>query len=333
MKRIELSKPTTPDALKLVEVDPPEPAAHEVLVRIRASSLNFHDYLVATGVLEAEARRVPMSDGVGEVVEVGSGVTEFAVGDRVLGTFFPDWSDGRPTAANTARMRGDQVDGFASEYVALPVSNFTHVPESLSDQEAATLPCAGLTAWRALIVEGGIKPGDSVLVEGTGGVSIFALQLARAAGATVIAITSNAEKAARLGELGAAHVVNYVETPDWGKSVRDLTGGHGVDHVVEVVGGDLRQVMHARKVGGKIYMVGALSRMPVQFPAGTLINGNANIIGLTVGSRKHQTDMVRAIEATGLKPVIDSVFSFAEIARAFEHQKAKAHFGKICLTW
>jgi len=333
MKRIELSKPATLSSLRLVEADPPRPAAHEILVRIRASSLNFHDYLVATGVLETEAGRVPMSDGAGDVIEVGSEVTEFRMGDRVVGTFFPDWADGPPTATNTARMRGDQVDGFASEYVALPARHFTRAPSDLSDQEAATLPCAGLTAWRALIVEGGIKPGDTVLVEGTGGVSIFALQLAKAAGARVIAITSNAEKAARLGALGASHVVNYLETPDWGKSVRDLTGGLGVDHVVEVVGGDLRQIMQARKVGGKIYMVGALSRMPIQFPAGNLINGNAGIIGLTVGSHRHQTDMIRAIEATGLKPVIDSIFPFEEIGRAFELQKGKGHFGKICLSW
>jgi NADPH:quinone reductase-like Zn-dependent oxidoreductase len=190
MKRIELSAPATIDGLRLTEVDPPKPAPHELVVKISASSLNFHDYLVAVGILPAAEGRVPMSDGVGEVVERGSEVTEFATGDRVMGTFFPDWLDGPPTAAKISRMRGDQVDGFASEYVALPANAFTKVPAGLTDEEAATLPCAGLTAWRALMVEGRIKPGDTVLIEGSGGVSIFALQFAKIAGATVIAISS-----------------------------------------------------------------------------------------------------------------------------------------------
>jgi NADPH:quinone reductase-like Zn-dependent oxidoreductase len=333
MKRVELSSPATIDSLRLVEIDPPKPAAGELLVRVRTSSLNFHDYLVAVGILPAAEGRVPMSDGIGEVVEAGSDVTEFKSGDRVMGTFFPDWLDGPATALNTARMRGDQVDGFASEYVTLPAHAFTKVPAGLSDEEAATLPCAGLTAWRALMVEGGIKPGDTVLIEGSGGVSIFALQFAKMAGATVIATSSTEEKLARLKSLGASHVVNYAETPEWGKKVREITDGKGVDHVVEVVGGDLTQVMQARRVGGNIYMIGALSRKPVQFMAGAIINGNSSIVGLTVGSRKHQQDMVRAIEANGLKPVVDKVFPFTEIRQAFRHQEARAHFGKICLAW
>lgn len=333
MKRIVLSSPSTIAGLKLVNVDPPKPAANEVLVRVRASSLNFHDYLVATGVLPADAGRIPMSDGVGEVVEVGSGVSDLAKGDRVMGTFFPDWLDGPPSAAKTKNMRGDQVDGFASEYVTLPAISFTKAPAGLSDEEAATLPCAGLTAWRALVVEGGIKPGDTVLVEGTGGVSIFALQFAKMVGARVIAISSSTEKISRLKALGAEHVINYIDEPEWGKHVRDITNGMGVDHVVEVVGGDLTQVMQARRVGGKIYMIGALSRKPIQFLPGMVINGNAHIIGLTVGSRKHQQDMVRAVEDNGLKPVIDRTFALDDIQEAFKHQEAKAHFGKICLAW
>jgi NADPH:quinone reductase-like Zn-dependent oxidoreductase len=333
MKRIELSAPATLGGLRLVEIDPPRPAANELLVKIHASSLNFHDYLVATGVLPTAAGRVPLSDGVGEVIEAGSEVSEFVVGDRVLGTFFPDWIDGPPTAAKIARMRGDQVDGFASEYVALPPEAFTRVPAGLSDREAATLPCAGLTAWRALVVDGGLRPGETVLIEGTGGVSIFALQFAKIVGATVIAISSSEKKIARLRELGASHVINYTETPDWGNAVRAFTGGRGVDHVVEVVGGDLGQVTRALRVGGKIYMVGALSRKPIQFAAGALINGNAGVIGLTVGSRQHQDDMIRAIEASGLRPIVDRLFPFADIQQAFRHQEAKSHFGKICLAW
>jgi len=333
MKRIELSSPATIDGLRLTEVAPATPAPHEVLVKISASSLNFHDYLVAVGILPAAAGRVPMSDGAGEVVEVGSEVTEFAAGDRVMGTFFPDWLDGPATAAKTTRMRGDQVDGFASEYVALPAQAFTKIPAGMTHEEAATLPCAGLTAWRALMVEGKVKPGDTVLIEGSGGVSIFALQFAKMAGANVIAISSREDKLARLRDLGANHVVNYVEVPEWGKRVRELSGGNGVDHVVEVVGGDLTQVMRARRVGGNVYMIGALSRKPVEFMAGAIINGNSSIIGLTVGSRQHQQDMVRAIEANGLKPAVDRIFPFEEIGQAFRYQEARAHFGKICLSW
>ncbi|WP_156681245.1 zinc-dependent alcohol dehydrogenase family protein [Sphingomonas profundi] len=331
MKRYELAAPATLETLAFVERDPPRPASGEVLVRVRATSLNFHDYLVVTGILPAAPGRVPMSDGAGEVVEVGADVTAFRVGDRVIGTFFPDWPDGRPSAAHASRMRGDQVDGFASEYVALPERDFTAAPAGLSDAEAATLPCAALTAWRALVVEGGIRPGDRVLVQGSGGVSIFAVQFAKLAGATVIATTSSEAKAERLKAIGADHVLNYNETPKWGAAARRISDG-GVDHVVEVVGGDLAQSLTALRVGGRLSLVGALSRQPIQFAAMYAIGANARITGLTVGSRQHQRDMVRAIEVAGLKPVIDSRFPLADLAGAFRHQAAQAHFGKICVT-
>lgn len=332
MKRIEIGSPATLETLRLVERDPPRPRRGEVLVRVRASSLNFHDYLVAKGVLPTIAGRVPMSDGVGEVIETGEDASTFRVGDRLLGTFFTDWIDGAPSEATTARMRGDHVDGFASEYVALPETDFTAAPAGLSDAEAATLPCAALTAWRALMVEGGVKPGDYVLVEGSGGVSIFAVQLAKLAGAKVIATTSSEAKAARLKALGADHVINYVEVPKWGKAARELSGGKGVDHLVEVVGGDLAQALQACRVDGRLCLVGALSRQPIQFPALLAIRGNLRITGVTVGSRKHQQDMIRAIEAGGLKPVVDRVFPLANLRDAFLHQEAQAHFGKICIS-
>lgn len=331
MNRIEIAAAPSLDALVPVERDTPRPGPGEVLVQVRASSLNFHDYLVVTGVLPTLVGRVPMSDGAGEVVECGEGVTGFKPGDRVIGTFFPDWHDGRPDAARTARMRGDQVDGFASDYVALPEGHFTRAPEGLTDAEAAALPCAGLTAWRALVVEGGIKPGDSVLVEGSGGVSVFAIQFAKAAGAQVIATTSSVAKAERLRAIGADHVIDYGETPQWGAAVRDLTDGRGVDHVVEVVGGDLSQSMQAARVDGAIYLIGALSRRPVQFPTALAIYGNRHVIGVTVGSRQHQQDMVRAVAASGMKPVIDRSFALAELGDAFRHQEAKAHLGKIVI--
>ena len=333
MKRAELASPSTIDSLRIVDRERPRPGRGEVLMRVRASSLNFHDYLVATGMLKAAEGRVPMSDGAGEVVELGEGVSRFAVGDRVMGTYYGGWIDGPPTPAKVALARGDQIDGFAAEYVAVGEQTLTPVPQSLSDVEAATLPCAGVTAWRALFDNGQIKPGDSVLVEGTGGVSIFALQFARMAGASVIALTSTAEKAARLKELGAAHVVSYVEQPQWGTVVRELTGGRGVDVVIEVVGGDLSPTIAALRLGGRAVLIGALSRKPINYSSLAAILGNASVSALTVGSREHQEDMVRAIDANGLKPVVDRIFPLEEIREAFRFQEEKRHFGKIALAW
>ena len=332
MRRITLNSPSRLDNLQLVECEIPQPRAHEVLVRVHATSLNFHDYLVVSGVRPAPAGRVPMSDAVGTIVAVGSDVTDFSAGDRVISTYFADWVDGPPNNDNVMRMRGDHFDGFASEYVAMPAFCFTKAPSNLSDLEAATLPCAGLTAWRALFIEGRAKPGDCILIEGTGGVSIFALQFARMAGATVIALTSSDEKAERLRAMGAAYVVNYRSTPEWGLAVRDLTGG-GVDHLLEVVGGDLTQSVRACRTGGMIHLIGALSQKPVQFRAVTAITSNLRIGGLTVGSRRDQMDMVKAIEANGLKPPVDRVFSFTDLQAAFEHQASGSHFGKICASW
>jgi NADPH:quinone reductase-like Zn-dependent oxidoreductase len=331
VKRVEIGSPATLDSLRRVERDPPRPRHGEVLVRIRASSLNFHDYLVATGVLPAVEGRVPLSDGAGEVVEVGEEVRRFKVGDRVVGTFFPDWSDGPPTARATARMRGDHVDGFASEFVALAESDFTPAPQGLSFEEAATLPCAGLTAWRALVVEGGIRPGDRVLVQGSGGVASFAIQFAKLAGATVIGLTSSDAKAARMRGLGADHIINYVEQPNWGSRVCEYSDG-GVEHVVEVVGGDLSQSLQALRTGGCMHLVGALSRKPIQFASLLAIKANVRIAALTVGSRAQQEDMVRAVESSGLKPAMDRVFPMSELRGAFDRLAAHAHIGKICIA-
>lgn len=332
MKKIVVSAPSSIDSLRLMEAPQPEAGPGEVLVRVRASSLNFHDYLVVSGVMPAEAGRVPLSDGSGEVVAVGAGVTGLQVGDHVVGTYFTDWLDGPPVAERVRRMRGEQVNGFASEFVVGPASDFVKVPAGLTHEEAATLPCAGLTAWRALMVEGGVKPGDTVLVQGTGGVSMFALQFARMAGAEVIALTSSREKVERLLSLGARVVVNYRDEPQWGARVKALTDGQGVDHAVEVVGGDLVQTLRACRVGGQITLVGALSRQPIQFPAGLVITNNIRINGVTVGSRAHLQDMMRAIAHNGLRPVIDRVFPLAQLQQAMRHQEAKAHVGKICIA-
>lgn len=333
MKCVELSAPASIDGLRIVERDIPKPGKGEVQIRVKASSLNFHDYLVVTGVLKADEGRIPLSDGAGEVTAVGEGVTRFKVGDRVIGTYYASWVDGPATPEKVAVARGDQADGYAAEYVAVNADSVTLAPEGMSDVEAATLPCAGLTAWRALFVEGQLKPGDTVLVEGTGGVSIFALQFARMAGATVIGLSSTPEKLARLTELGAAHVVNYKEEAKWGNVVRNLTGGRGVDVALEVVGGDLSQTMAALKLGGRAALIGALSRQPISYPSFLAITGSRSVSGLTVGSRAAQEDMVRAINANGLKPVVDRTFGLDEIRESFRYQETKSYFGKIALAW
>lgn len=332
MKRFEIRAPSTLDRMKPVECDRPTPADDELLVRVAATSLNFHDYNIAIGLTPVADGRVPMSDGVGEVVAIGSDVKSFRVGDRVMGLFFPAWLDGPPTMEKVSSMGGDHVDGFASEYVSMPAHVFTKVPSHLNDVEAATLPCAGLTAWRALIVEGGLKPSDTVLVQGTGGVSLMALQLAKMAGANVIALSSSEHKLERLKQLGASHVINYRVESDWGRVVKDLTDGRGVDHVIEVVGGDLTQSIAATTCGGNIHIIGSLSRQPLQYYAKALSWINARVIGITVGSRSHQEDMVRAIESSGMKPIVDKVFPFDQLGEAFRYQASGKQFGKICVT-
>lgn len=332
MRTIQLAKPGGLDRLALTDTAARDPAPGEIRVRVRASSLNFHDYAVVTGMIPAVDGRVPMSDGAGEVEAIGEGVTEFAVGDRVVSTFFPLWSDGELQAEMREHVPGDSTDGFAREQVTAPVAAFTRAPAGYSDAEAATLTCAGLTAWRALVVNGAMKSGDVVLVQGTGGVSIFALQFAKAAGATVIATSSSDEKLERLRAMGADHLINYKTHPNWGEKARALTGGRGVDHVVEIGGsGTMPQSIAATRVGGHIALIGVLAGISGEVPTVLVMQANQRIIGLTVGARRHQEDMIRAIEANGIRPVIDSHFPLESIADAFRHQESGRHFGKICL--
>ncbi|HWA61549.1 MAG TPA: NAD(P)-dependent alcohol dehydrogenase [Caulobacteraceae bacterium] len=311
----------------------PAPKAGEILVRVRASSLNFHDFAVVGGLIPAADGRIPMSDGAGEVEAVGEGVTAFKPGDQVLSLFFPNWVAGDPALDRLTGVPGDHADGFAAEYVAMPASAFTRLPKGWSFAEAATLPCAALTAWRALMVEARIKPGDVVLTQGTGGVSIFALQLAKAAGATVISTSSSAEKLERLKALGADHLINYKETPAWGQAAAELTGGRGVDVVVEIGGaGTLPQSVQAARIGGHVSLIGVLAGFAGDVPTALIMSKNVAVKGITVGSRQDQVDMIAAIEATGIRPVIDSTFPLDQIAAAFGHQVSQKHFGKICLS-
>jgi NADPH:quinone reductase-like Zn-dependent oxidoreductase len=332
MRTIKLQKPGGLDRLQVADSERVAPGHGEIVVRIGASSLNFHDYAVVTGMIPTPDGRIPMSDGAGEVVEVGEGVREFAVGDKVVSTFFPHWMDGEPALEFMLDVPGDGADGFAREYVTAPATSFTRAPQGYSDAEAATLTCAGLTAWRALVVNGQVKAGDTVLVQGTGGVSIFALQFAKAAGARVIATSSSDEKLERLRSMGADHLINYKSQENWGEVARGLTGGRGVDHVVEIGGsGTMPQSIAATRIGGHIALIGVLAGIAGNVPTMYVMQGNQRIIGLTVGARRHQQDMVRAIEANGIRPIIDKHFPLEQIADAFRHQESGKHFGKIVL--
>jgi len=335
MKGIRLKAPGGLDHLTVVdlpEAAPPGPG--EIMVRTHASSLNYHDYRVMATPGAVADGRIPMSDGAGVVEVVGEGVTEFRAGDHVVSCFFPGWIAGEPFLPDFATVPGDGVDGYARERVTCAAHCFTHAPRGWSHAEAATITTAGLTAWRALIVNGPLKAGDTVLVLGTGGVSIAALQLARAMGATVIATSSSDEKRERLEAMGAAHTLNYRLTPDWGARVRDWTGGRGVDHVVEVGGpGTLPQSIEAVRVGGHISLIGVLTGRSGEVPTGVLMRKQARLHGLIVGNRTQQQDYVRALEMTGIRPVIDSSFPLEKIADAFRHEESGRHFGKICLEW
>lgn len=331
MKAIRTQHPANLDTLVFGDIaDAPDPGPGEIKVRVRASSLNYHDYAVVTGMIPSEAGRIPMSDGAGEVIAVGAGVNDFAVGDAVVSTFFPYWLDGTPPLTAFRQVPGDGIDGYAREIVTAPVTWFTKSPKGYSHAEAATLTCAGLTAWRALVVDGGLKPGATVLVQGSGGVSVFALQLAKAMGATVIATSSSGEKLERLKALGADHLINYKETPAWGPAVLGLTGGVGVDHVVEIGGaGTLDQSMLATRIGGHIALIGILAGFSGPVMTALLMSRQVRVQGLTVGSRQQQIEMIAGLEATGIKPVIDQSFPLAELGAAFRHQESGAHFGKI----
>lgn len=311
---------------------PKAPGAGEITVRIRASSLNYHDLGVVSGAMPPNERRIPMSDGAGEVTAVGAGVEEFKVGDHVVSTFFPDWLDGEPMQAGFGRTPGDGIDGFAREQVTLPATAFTRAPRGYSHAEAATLTTAGLTAWRALFEYGRLKSGETVLVQGTGGVSIFALQLAKLAGARVIATSSSTAKLDKLKTLGADAVINYRDDPEWEKTVRRLTDNRGVDHVIEVGGpATLAQSIVASRVGGQIAVIGVLSGRTSQLPLGQALSRQVRLQAMLVGSRRQQQDFIRAIETTGLRPVIDRHFPLEEIVAAFQYQASGKHFGKIVL--
>jgi NADPH:quinone reductase-like Zn-dependent oxidoreductase len=331
IRAMRLAKPGGLDKLKLVEIDrPTAPSRGEILVRIHASSLNYHDYAVCAGFIPTDDGRIPMADGAGVVEAVGENVTEFSVGDHVVSCFFPTWSDGAVEVGDFSTTPGDGVDGYAREYVTAPETAFTRAPRGFTHTESATITTAGLTAWRALVVNGGLKAGDTVLVLGTGGVSVYALQIASAMGATVIATSSSDAKLERVRELGAAHTINYKTNPEWGHKVLELTDGRGVDHVIEVGGaGTLPQSVIACRIGGHIALIGVLTGIAGDVPTALLMRKQQRLQGLIVGSRRQQSEFVRALESLNIRPVIDRTFGLAELADAFQYEESGAHFGKI----
>jgi NADPH:quinone reductase-like Zn-dependent oxidoreductase len=331
MKAIQTTKPSSLDTLRHVDLaEPAAPGPGEIMVRIRASSLNYHDYLVAVGVIPTPEGRIPMSDGAGEVVAVGEGVKGFAVGDLAVSTFFPNWLDGEAPDGGFSGVPGDGADGYARELVTAPATAFTHAPKGWNAAEAATLTCAGVTAWRALVGDGGLKGGDTVLVQGTGGVSIYGLQIAKAFGCTVIATSSSDEKLERLKALGADHLINYKSEPEWGAAAQTLTNGRGVDHVLEIGGsGTMPQSIAASRNGGHIALIGVLAGYAGPISTVAIMGKQLKVIGLTVGSRRHQRDLVRAIDVAGYRPVLDQHFPLENLADAFRHQETNTHFGKI----
>jgi len=333
MEAMKLRAPGGLDKLELSSIDTRPPGPGEIQVEVKASSLNFHDYVVALGLLPTDDGRIPMSDGAGIVTAVGDNVHNFAVGDKVLSHFFPHWAEGPASFAKIQGIPGDNVDGFAARTVTMPGAAFSPMPANLDFEQAATLTCAGLTAWRALMVETHLRPGDWVLVQGSGGVSLFALQFAKMMGCKVIATSSSDEKLQRLESLGADQLINYKSVPAWGDEVLALTGGQGADLVVEVGGsGTVPQSVRAVSFGGCISMIGVLTGFAGEVPTAELFQKNARISGITVGSHAHQRDMIAAVEANRLQPVIDSSYPLEQLADAFRHQESQQHFGKICVT-
>jgi NADPH:quinone reductase-like Zn-dependent oxidoreductase len=320
------------EGLAEVELPAPKPGPRQVLVKVAACSLNFRDLAIALGTyrMPTKPNLVPLSDGAGEVVEVGAGVTRVKLGDRVAGCFFQRWFGGPPAADTHVSALGGGLDGMLAQYVVLEQDGAVALPAHLSFEEGATLPCAAVTAWHALAEHARIVAGQTVLVQGTGGVSIFALQLARLMGAQVIVTSSSEEKLKRAKALGAAHGVNYKATPEWDKAVVELTAG-GVDHIVEVGGpGTLARSLRAIRVGGKITMIGVLSGAAEINPM-LIFSRRANVQGISVGSTQMFEAMNRAIAASGLKPIIDKVFAFGDAPAAYRHLQSAQHFGKVVI--
>lgn len=334
MKAFELKRAIGIDGFEFNPARPdPEATGTQVLIRVRAASLNYRDLGVARGAYGySKFPVIPLSDGAGEVVAVGPEVTQFKVGDRVAGTFFQAWLSGRVPANASQRALGGNIDGMLAEYVALPQDGVIHIPDHLSFEEASTLPCAALTAWHSLVERGNLKAGDTVAVLGTGGVSCFALQFAKLHGARVIATSSSNEKLDRAKSLGANDLINYKSTPDWDHEMLRITDNIGIDHVIEVGGaGTVEKSLNALRPGGSVYMIGSLSGAGTVNPRSITRKG-ARVHGINVGSKEMFANMNKAISFAKLHPIIDRVFSFAEAKEAFHYQSSGKQFSKVTIA-
>lgn len=315
------------------EVRPP--GAGEVLLRVRACSLNRRDVMVKKGFYPIGAKEmlVPLSDGAGEIVAVGQGVKRFKEGDRAAAIFFQNWLSGRPTGATAASALGGAVDGMLSQYVTLAAEGLVPLPKEMSFDEGASLPCAAVTAWHALFTRGHLRAGDTVLLQGTGGVSIFGLQLAFAAGAHPIITSSSDDKLARAKALGAAATINYKTSPEWSKAVLEATSGVGAHHILEVGGsGTLAQSLACVAPGGNVALIGGLSGFGGDIPAASLIGRNASVTGIFVGSRADFESMLQFMSQHAIRPVVDRRFAFEDAAAAFDYMDTGNHFGKLVIS-
>jgi NADPH:quinone reductase-like Zn-dependent oxidoreductase len=322
-------------SLRLRNDPMPEPARGQVVLRMHAAALNYRDLLVARGQHPGVRPGViPVSDGAGEVVAVGDGVYRVKVGDRVVPAFNQTWLSGPVEPDMLRGMLGGFVDGVLAQYVLLDQQGLVPLADFLTYEEAATLPCAAVTAWSSLNCGAPLRPGQTVLVQGSGGVSIFALQLAKLFGARVIATTSSPEKAERLRSLGAESVVNYVETPQWGAAVRELTGGRGVNRIIEVGGpGTLEQSLGCAAMGAQVALVGFVGGLGAMINPRLLMTGQISTFSVAVGSRADLANLLAAIEAARLRPVIDRVFDFEEAVQAYRHLDSRSHFGKVVIAF
>ncbi len=319
--------------LDLVEQPEPEPSFGQVMIRVRATSLNYRDLIVQRGEYTGQkSPLIPMSDGAGDIVAIGDGVNRVKVGDRVAATFFQNWISGRIGREVMSSDLGGAIDGMLAEYVVLDQQGVVKLPDRLSYVEGATLPCAGVTAWHALMVKGNLQAGETVLVLGTGGVSVFATQFAKSRGAKVIATSSSDEKLERMRQLGADETINYQTTPDWEKQVYDLTDRVGADCVVEVGGaGTLDKSLQAVRYGGQIHLIGVLSGFTGEINPLPILFKSITVNGIYVGNRDMFEEMNLAIASSQLKPAIDRVFPFVDAAQAYNYLKSGSHLGKVAI--
>jgi NADPH:quinone reductase-like Zn-dependent oxidoreductase len=334
MKRYELRTTKGVEGLKAADAPMASPGAGQALVRVHAVALNYRDLLVISGMYPGSLPLplVPTSDGAGEVTAVGPGVDRVKIGDRVAGTFFEGWASGRLTEPDMATARGGATQGMLAEYVLSSAGALVGIPDHLSFEEAATLPCAAVTAWHALFEVDPLRPGETVLVLGTGGVSIFALQFAVMAGAQVIVTSSSDQKLERARGLGATTTINYKKAPNWEIAVREATGGIGVDRVIEVGGpGTFQKSLASLRMGGRLSVIGVLTGFSGGVEIVPILVGSLHVDGIYVGSREMFESMNQAIARTKMSPVIDRVFSFADAPAAYEHLRSGAHFGKVVI--